>query len=67
MTHSVHPDPATMRLFILGRLDGRTMARVEAHLRGCAVCEQVAQRIPDDRLVTLLRIPANDPSSRASR
>ncbi len=55
MTHSEHPDTETLERFVLGRLDRRTMARVEGHLQGCSLCGQVAMQVPDDRLVSLLR------------
>jgi hypothetical protein len=67
MTPAVHPDPKTLGQFVLGRLDGRAMARVEGHLRGCSECEQAALRIPDDRLVTLLRVSTNDPATETPR
>ena len=62
-----HPDRETLRRFALGRLNRRTMANVERHLRGCSECGQVAMQVPDDRLVSLLRVstggPASGPSS----
>jgi hypothetical protein len=60
MSHSRHPDPQTLEHFVLGRLDRRTMARVEGHLTDCMVCEQVATQVPDDRLVMLLRTATHD-------
>jgi hypothetical protein len=57
MTSSEHTDPETLRLFVLGRLNRKAMARVEGHLRGCVQCGQVAMQVPDDRLVRLVRIP----------
>ena len=56
MAACTHPDDETLGRFVLGRLDRKTMARVEGHLRGCARCGQVAMRAPDDRLVSLLRV-----------
>jgi Putative zinc-finger len=63
MTPSEHPDPETLGRFVLGRLDRRAMARVEGHLRGCSQCGQVAMRVPDDRLVTLLRVATAGPAT----
>jgi len=66
MTPAEHPDSETLGRFVLGRLDRRTMASVEGHLRGCSQCGLVAMQVPDDRLVTLLRVssagPATEPS-----
>jgi hypothetical protein len=56
MTHSEHPDTETLERFVLGRLDRRTMARFEGHLTGCPECGQAAMQVPDDRLVSLLRV-----------
>ena len=53
MTPSEHPDAETLGRFVLGRLDRRTMATVEGHLRDCSRCGQVAMQVPDDRLVTI--------------
>lgn len=61
-----HPDPETLSRFILGRLDRREMATVEAHLRACLQCGQVAMRVPDDRLVRLLRAPSVGPATEPS-
>jgi anti-sigma factor RsiW len=55
MTSPTHPDPETLERFVLGRLDRRAMARVEAHLGGCSSCGRAAMHVPDDRLVALLR------------
>jgi hypothetical protein len=55
MTPSEHPDSETLERFVLGRLDRRTMATVEGHLRDCSRCAQVAMQVPDDALVRLLR------------
>ncbi len=66
MTHSEHPDTETLERFVLGRLDRRTMAKVEGHLRGCSQCGQVAMQVPDDRLVSLLRVSATGPATGSS-
>jgi anti-sigma factor RsiW len=58
MSAAEHPDNATLADFVLGRLDSRSMTRVERHLRGCSPCAQVAIEVPDDRLVTFLRASA---------
>ena len=63
MTPAEHPDPETLARFVLGRLDRKAMARVERHLRGCSQCGQVALRVPDDRLVTLLRLSTAGPAT----
>jgi len=67
MAPSEHPDSETLGRFVLGRLDRKAMARVEGHLRSCSQCGQVAMQVPDDRLVTLLRVssagPATEPSA----
>jgi anti-sigma factor RsiW len=55
MTPRTHPDDETLAQFVLGRLDRKSMARVEGHLRGCSRCGQVAMQTPDDRLVALLK------------
>jgi len=55
MTACTHPDDDTLGRFVLGRLDRKTMAQVEGHLRGCSRCGQVAMQVPDDRLIALLR------------
>jgi hypothetical protein len=55
MTRSEHPDSETLGRFVLGRLDRRTMATVEGHLRDCSRCGQVAMQVPDDPFVRLLR------------
>jgi anti-sigma factor RsiW len=55
MTPRTHPNDETLAQFVLGRLDRKSMARVEGHLRGCSRCGQVAMQAPDDRLVTLLK------------
>ena len=66
VSFSSHPDPETLSRFILGRLDRRAMATVEAHLRVCFQCGQVAMRVPDDRLVRLLRAPSTGPATEPS-
>jgi anti-sigma factor RsiW len=66
MTSSIHPDPETLERFVLGRLDRRTMAKVEAHLETCCRCAQAAAQVVDDRLVTLLRTPDVGPASGCS-
>ncbi len=67
MTSPTHPDPETLERFVLGRLDRRAMARVEAHLGGCSSCGRAAMNVPDDRLVTLLRTqPAGPAAGRSS-
>ena len=66
MTTSEHPDAETLGHFVLGRLDRRAMAQVEAHLRRCTQCGQVAMHAPDDRLVTLLRAVTARPTSEGS-
>jgi anti-sigma factor RsiW len=63
MTTSRHPGPETLGRFVLGRLNGKAMARVEGHLRGCTRCAQVAMQVPDDRLVMLLRASAAGPTT----
>jgi anti-sigma factor RsiW len=55
MTARTHPDDETLTRFVLGRLDRKLMAQVEGHLHSCSRCGQVAMRVPDDRLVKLLR------------
>ena len=62
MTSPTHPDLETLERFVLGRLDRRAMARVEAHLGGCSSCGRAAMHIPDDRLVTLLRTHPTGPA-----
>jgi hypothetical protein len=52
---SSHPDPATLRQFAVGRLQGEAMRRVELHVRDCKACVKAALDAPDDRLVGLLR------------
>ena len=66
MTPSEHPDSETLGRFVLGRLDRRAMATVEGHLRGCSRCGQVAMQVPDDRLVTLLRVSTAGPATESS-
>jgi hypothetical protein len=63
MALSEHPDSESLGRFVLGRLDRRTMARVEGHLRGCSQCGQVAMQVPDDRLVRLLRASIAGPAT----
>ncbi len=66
MTSPTHPDPETLGQFVLGRLDRRAMARIEAHLEGCGRCGRLAMQVPDDRLVSLLRTPdAGSPARRS--
>jgi DNA-binding TFAR19-related protein (PDSD5 family) len=67
MTSSEHPAPEVLERFVLGRLDRRTMATVEAHLRSCSRCGQIATQVPDDRLVRLLRSPISGPATKPSR
>jgi anti-sigma factor RsiW len=55
MSTSVHPNDEILNRFVLGRLDRREMAQVEAHVRDCLRCARAGMRVPDDRLVTLLR------------
>ncbi len=68
MSHAEHPDTEMLERFVLGRLDRRTMAKVEGHLTGCLQCVQVATQVPDDPLVRLLRVaiagPAIEPPPR---
>jgi hypothetical protein len=67
MTSPTHPDPEILERFVLGRLDRRAMARVEAHLGSCSSCGRAAMNVPDDRLVTLLRTqPAGHAARRSS-
>jgi hypothetical protein len=66
MTSSDHPDSETLGRFVLGRLDRRTMARVEGHLRLCSRCGQVAMQVPDDRLVKLLKVSPAGPATESS-
>jgi anti-sigma factor RsiW len=63
MTSPTHPDPETLERFVLGRLDRRAMARVEAHLGGCTSCGRAAMHVPDDRLVALLRARPDGPAA----
>ncbi len=63
MTHSEHPDAETLKRFVLGRLDRRTMAKVEGHLTCCTECGQVAMQVPDDRLMSLLRVSIAGPAT----
>ncbi|MFI5456965.1 MAG: hypothetical protein ACHRXM_16085 [Isosphaerales bacterium] len=66
MTPSEHPDSETLGRFVLGRLDRKAMARVEGHLLDCSQCGQVAMQIPDDRLVTLLRVSTAGPATESA-
>lgn len=66
MSAYAHPEEETLARFALGRLDSKSMARVEGHLRGCARCAQVAMRVPDDPLVRLLRVSIARPASESS-
>ncbi len=67
MTSPTHPDLKTLERFVLGRLDRRAMARVEAHLGGCSSCGRAAMHVPDDRLVAMLRAqPAGLAAGRSS-
>jgi hypothetical protein len=54
-TRSTHPDFATLQRFALGQLSGDTMAWVERHLGDCRDCVVIAEAVPGDRLVGLLR------------
>ena len=63
MTSPTHPDLETLERFVLGRLDRRAMARVEAHLGGCSSCGRAAMNVPDDRLVALLRTQSAGPAA----
>ncbi len=67
MTPAEHPDCETLERFVLGRLDRRAMATVEGHLRDCSQCGQVAMQVPDDRLVSLLRVSTAGPATGSSR
>lgn len=67
MSAHAHPETEILGRFALGRLGGNTMARVEAHVRGCAECAQIAMHVPDDRLVTLLRLAIARPISASPR
>jgi hypothetical protein len=66
MILSEHPDHEALARFVLGRLDRKAMATVVAHLRCCIPCEQVATQVPDDRLVTLLRISTTGPATEST-
>ena len=66
MAPAKHPDTETLERFVLGRLDRRTMATVEGHLRDCSECGQVAMQVPDDRLVRLLRGSTTGPATESS-
>ena len=66
MTPAEHPDCETLERFVLGRLDRRTMARVEGHLWDCSECGQVAMQVPDDRLVHLLRLSTSGSATASS-
>ncbi len=66
MTRAEHPDTETLERFVLGRLDRRTMATVERHLRDCSECGQAAMQVPDDRLVSLLRGSTSGPATESS-
>jgi hypothetical protein len=63
MSAARHPDDETLARFVLGRLDRKAMARVEGHLQGCAQCGRVAMQVPDDRLVSLLRVSTAGPAT----
>lgn len=63
MCARAHPENEILGRFALGRLGGKAMARVEAHVRGCAECAQIAMRVPDDRLVKLLRTAIARPTT----
>jgi hypothetical protein len=58
MIPSEHPDFETLRQFVLGRLDRKSMTRIEDHLQSCCHCGNAAVHVPDDRLVKLLRASA---------
>jgi len=66
MTPGEHPDAETLERFVLGRLDRRTMAKVEGHLTDCSECGQAAMQVPDDRLVSLLRVSTAGPATGSS-
>jgi hypothetical protein len=63
MSAARHPDDETLARFVLGRLDRKAMARVEGHLQDCSRCGRVAMQVPNDRLVSLLRISTAGPAS----
>jgi len=54
-----HPDSDVLRQFALGLLDCETTDRVGRHLVKCDACREIVVTVPDDRLLTLLRMPVD--------
>jgi anti-sigma factor RsiW len=66
MAKTPHPSPEALREFILGRLDGRAMNRVERHLRDCDACARSAEGVDGDRLVQLMARMDDAPAGRGT-
>src|SRR5260370_35891726 len=66
-TCPTHPYAATLRLFVLGQRSGETMDQVERHLGECGACTRVAEAVPGDRFVDLLRrLPSSAANAKSS-
>jgi anti-sigma factor RsiW len=51
---SRHPRPDELQAFALGLLDGPELGPIARHVETCAVCARRLERVPGDRLVSLL-------------
>jgi hypothetical protein len=51
---SEHPPTSDLAGFALGKLDGPSAERVQAHLDTCIACRTIAEQTPADSLVNLL-------------
>jgi serine/threonine protein kinase/WD40 repeat protein len=51
----VHPDPAQLAAFRLGKLSDEELAAIERHVEECDSCCQQLKGVPDDSFVSLVR------------
>jgi predicted Ser/Thr protein kinase len=63
----VHPEPARLSDFVLGKLSPAERQQIEEHLADCAACSQSLREAPDDTLVALLRAGQTEPETGAAR
>lgn len=58
ISQPTHPETGILHRFVLGQISGEEMDRVARHLSGCDPCARVAESLPGDHLLGLLRRPS---------
>jgi eukaryotic-like serine/threonine-protein kinase len=59
-----HPSPESLAAFVRGTLAPKARAKVERHVADCSRCCDVLRTVPDDSLISLLRMADADRGDR---